>query len=189
MSEWSPKLAAAYVKAFSELSAVTKDRAVDTGQYGYTYADLEAVLSKARPILSDNGLAISQDVTTVDRSLNVATTIVHESGESVTLGPLGFPAGGTPQQGGSAITYARRYALLAALGVATEDDDGQKAAEPPPRREPTRAERVYALLPDLPAEKKVELKEAASENGMKLTLNALAGDEMWLDVVEAIAMS
>jgi hypothetical protein len=186
MSEWSPKLAAAYVKAFSELSAVTKDRAVDTGQYGYTYADLEAVLSKARPILSDNGLAISQDVTTVDRSLNVATTIVHESGESVTLGPLGFPAGGTPQQGGSAITYARRYALLAALGVATEDDDGQKAAEPPPKREPTRIDRLMDRLANITTEQRSALKTLSAANGAKtFSRDDFDGDTAWLQKVEA----
>lgn len=42
-----------------------------------------------------------------------------------------LPAGGTPQQTGSAITYARRYSALAALGLATEDDDGQSATVPP----------------------------------------------------------
>ncbi len=186
---WGPKVAAAYVKAFAELSAVTKGRTANVGSYSYTFADLEDTLSFVRPILAKHGLALSQDVRLGDRTLDVLTTLVHESGESVTSGPLGFPAGGTPQQGGSAITYARRYALLAALGVATEDDDGQKAAQPPPERfvhaPVTDGERLYARLAGLSDEKKAELKALATDNNRKLTVNAFNDDARWFELVEA----
>lgn len=124
-------LFAALVKALGELSDVPKTRTANAGTYSYTYADLGDALEMARPILAKHGLGVVQPVSTGAKGVDVATTIIHESGQSITFGPLTFPAGATPQATGSAITYARRYSLLAALGLATEeDDDGQAASRP-----------------------------------------------------------
>jgi len=87
-----------------------------------------------------------------------------------------MPEGKTPQATGSAITYARRYALLAALGLATEDDDGQTAASTPTlrsngRSQPERASttptertpaegRIRAILSDLPPDERAAFREA-----------------------------
>jgi hypothetical protein len=70
----------------------------------------------------------------------IFTTILHESGQFITLAPLRMAAGTTPQATGSAITYGRRYALLAALGLAAEDDDGQSAASTPTLRSQSRSQ-------------------------------------------------
>jgi len=59
---------------------------------------------------------------------------MHTSGEFLTHKPTRLPVGMDAQKTGSAITYARRYSLMAALGLATEDDDGASA---PPRKERT----------------------------------------------------
>lgn len=187
MTDWSPKVAAAYVKAFAEVSAVTKAHKANVGTYNYDYADLTDVLNTVRPVLAKHGLAVAQSVQTNDRMIDVFTTLVHESGESVTFGPLGLPAGGTPQQAGSAVTYARRYAVLAALGLATEDDDGQKAAQPAPQDEyvPTAGQMLMGTLPALSAEKKAELRALANENNKKLTASAFDADPVWLELVEA----
>jgi hypothetical protein len=66
-------------------------------------------------------------VVTNGRDVEVWTTILHVSGQYRTDGPLAFNGGSNPQQAGSAITYARRYALSALLGVLAEDDDGESA--------------------------------------------------------------
>jgi hypothetical protein len=133
---WPTSLAAAYVKAQAEMPSIDKGKTarVDTksgGSYSYSYADLADALDAIRPILAKHGLAVVQDPVSRQRSIDVFTTLLHESGECMSFGPLTFPTGDTPQAVGSAITYARRYALLAALGLATEDDDGQTARTTP----------------------------------------------------------
>lgn len=135
-----PTFHAAWVAALAELGDVTKHRTATVptkagGQYSYDYADLSDVLAHVKPILAKHDLAVVQDV--VCSSMNtvgVATILVHVSGESHTFGPILMAAGSNPQATGSAITYCRRYSLMAALGIATEDDDGQQAAAQPMRR-------------------------------------------------------
>jgi hypothetical protein len=110
----------------------TRTAVVETkggGSYSYDYADLGDVLDAVEVPLLNHGLAISQDVTTMDGRAAVTTWLLHESGECLGFGPLALSAGQTPQAYGSAVTYARRYAILAALGLAPEDDDGQAAAD------------------------------------------------------------
>jgi hypothetical protein len=59
----------------------------------------------------------------------VETVFVHESGETLECGILHVPAAKQDPQGyGSALTYARRYSLMAAAGIAPEDDDGNSAS-------------------------------------------------------------
>lgn len=142
-SKWGPDIAAAFAAAQATMPDITKGRKAKVemkggGSYSYSYADLSDVLEAVRPILGANGLFISQDVIRRAQMIDTYTTLGHTSGQHVTFGPMSFDAGGTPQSAGSAVTYARRYALLAALGLATEDDDGQAAAQAPKApRKPT----------------------------------------------------
>lgn len=139
-------LATAIVAAVAELSAIPRTRSARVptksgGEYSYTYADLGDSLDLIRPVLARHKLAVLQPVETLDGRHGVSTVILHESGEQMVFGPLFMPAGdGTAQAIGSAITYARRYSLLAALGLATEDDDAA-AAQPRPQAQqrPSRA--------------------------------------------------
>lgn len=128
-------LAAALVAALAQLGSIPKAREAKLKKYSYSYADLGDVLEHVRPILGAHGLGVLQNVTIDSGFVRITTTLLHASGESMQFGPLPLHAGNTPQQAGSAITYARRYALLAALGIATEDDDGQAAAQRPPQRQ------------------------------------------------------
>jgi hypothetical protein len=126
---------AAFIAFAAEVPPIPMDKVavVDTrsgGSYTYRYADLADLLALVRPLLARHGLAVTQDVQTVDREARVTTFVLHVSGGSLAFGPLGLPLGDTPQGTGSAITYARRYALLAALGLATEEDDDGHAARP-----------------------------------------------------------
>jgi hypothetical protein len=82
----------------------------------------------ARPILAKHGLALTQSIGADQDDVVIFTTVLHESGQYVTAQPLRLPAGKTAQQVGSAASYGKRYALMAFLGLATEDDDGAQAS-------------------------------------------------------------
>ena len=135
------ELNAALAAAQGEFPPITKTRTVKPGSYSYNYAPLDVVLAAVRPALTKHGLAITQRLESVHESGDVwlRTELRHRSG-----GVLGssFPfrnVPDNPQQFGSLLTYFRRYAIQALLGVATEeDDDGQKAADHKPRSKPKR---------------------------------------------------
>lgn len=154
--EWSP-LHEAWVTVLGGLEELTATHEAnvqtDRGSYTYRYADLADVLGYIRPVLREAGLAISQSVTgEAGRSIAVETIVWHPSGETLRFGPLAFKAEGGPQNVGGAIAYARRYALMAALGLATEDDDArgaQAATQGPMRGSEDRAPR--GNRPDRPA--------------------------------------
>jgi len=130
-------IAPAFVAALGELGDVRKSSTANAGTYSYSYADLATVLGSVRPVLAAHGLALYQACEVIGGLARVTTTVLHASGQSITPPPLELPAGNTAQSAGSAITYARRYAALAVLGLATEDDDGasSRPPPPPPRRE------------------------------------------------------
>lgn len=95
------------------------------------YAPLETVLNTVRPILSKHGLSIIQIPSSVDNYVTVTTMLIHSSGEWIESSPLSLKMDKVTAQGaGSAITYARRYAVSAILGISSEDDDDGNSAEP-----------------------------------------------------------
>src|SRR5699024_6219209 len=95
------------------------------------YAPLEEVLNTVRPILSKHGLSIVQAPSTEENNITISTTLVHESGEYMEFPKLSLKMDKVTAQGaGSAITYARRYAISAILGISSEDDDDGNNAEP-----------------------------------------------------------
>ena len=192
MSAWSDRseqidlVAQALVACQESISDITKGRTANAGQYSYTYADLRDALTTVRPVFAENGLVITQTASSDDHDVVVWTTILHRSGQYLTTQPVRFPVGKTIQQSGSAITYARRYALMAVCGLATEDDDGASAGtrEPRARREERPApavtrtvvprsaeeEQIRAILADLPAsDMRIIRDEFRSEFGMALT--------------------
>jgi len=189
---WGKEIAAAFVAAQAEMPEITKGRKANVGNYSYTYADLGDVLNAVRPVLIKHGLAVAQDVSRHERMIEVFTLIVHKSGESVSFGPMGFESGSTPQASGSAVTYARRYSLLAALGLATEDDDGQSAAKDkkPQRPEPRQDAGAVALFERVKATKGTPLAEVltafATENQRGLKIVDLAADPVYAEQITAI---
>lgn len=106
--------------------------------YSYKYSDLAGYLKAARPVLSKNGLAIVQPVSSTGNSVTVTTTLLHKSGEWIREA-LTMAASGTPQAVGGVITYARRYSLASMLGLATEDDDAAAATHIQPQGDARRA--------------------------------------------------
>ena len=104
----------------------------DTAQYG-KFADLSTVLSTVNPALAANGLAVVHTTKVVDNKNILITNLLHTSGESMTSEmflPVNTGGRGNPMhQEGGAITYCRRYSLLAILGLnaGIPDNDGDFA--------------------------------------------------------------
>ena len=99
------------------------------------YADLDSVWDACRDLLSANGLAVSQFPGTyseLDKSMSLITILTHESGEWISQ-EMSVPMSKVDAQGaGSCISYMRRYALAAVVGVVQADDDGNAASSPKP---------------------------------------------------------
>ena len=109
--------------ALAKANAVITNPSKDgKGNYGQ-YLTLDALLDHVRKPLAAQGLSIVQDVRLEADRVQIVTQILHSSGESIVFGPLSGPAGANWQQLGGAVSYGRRYALLAALGIAGGDDD------------------------------------------------------------------
>jgi len=138
-SETLDKYGAAMAKAQAEFPGIAKGRTAAVGKYSYKYADLTDILEAVTPVLNANGLTISQSAVSDERGgAGVTTICIHASGQWVSSDPLFLSGGSTPQNAGSAITYARRYSLCAFLGIAADDDDdGAKASAPPPTQSNT----------------------------------------------------
>jgi hypothetical protein len=98
------------------------------------YADLSACVEAVVEALNNNGIALTQHTHHAEHGVCVETILIHESGEELSFGKLFVPCTKNDAQGyGSAITYARRYQLQTALGIAPEDDDGNAASSSAPR--------------------------------------------------------
>jgi len=119
-------IAAAFVKAKRSFGPALKDKT--NPAFRSKYADLGACIDAVEAALLDNGIAFVQETFEDATGVTVETVFLHESGESLRCGKLHVPASKQDPQGyGSALTYARRYSLCAACGIAPEDDDGEAA--------------------------------------------------------------
>lgn len=125
-----PTLAAALVAALHDLNVVEKGQRADMGTYSYGYASLDDIVKATRPKLALHGIVVLQFLGHHGTDPAVTTVLLHESGESLRSEPFPFPRGKDAQATGSFVTYMRRYALLAALGLATGEDDDGAAAQP-----------------------------------------------------------
>lgn len=105
----------------------------DKGSYSYDYADLTDITEHVAPVLAKHGLSWTATPTLTDGGAFVLRYALLHRGGHRECGdyPLPDPSRSSAQQIGSALTYARRYALCAVTGVAPggDDDDGEKAAD------------------------------------------------------------
>lgn len=124
-SETIGALAAALAKAQSEISGAVKDAA--NPFFKSKYADLESVWSACRKPLTDNGLSVVQTTRYTADTLMLITTLMHASGEWIAGEMPVLMKDYSPQAQGSGLTYARRYALAALVGVYQTDDDAEAA--------------------------------------------------------------
>ena len=100
------------------------------------YADLGSVMDACLPALNERGIAVIQPTGENELGRFVETIMIHgESGEQLSC-RVPLIVGKNDMQGyGSAVTYARRYGLMAMAGIAPEDDDGNAAAKAAPKQE------------------------------------------------------
>jgi hypothetical protein len=122
------QIATALVKAQRDFAPALKQST--NPHFRSRYADLAACVEAVIDALNANGIALIQRTHDSDNGVAVETLFVHESGETITGGILHVPAAKQDPQGyGSALTYARRYSLMAACGIAPEDDDANAASK------------------------------------------------------------
>lgn len=151
-SESIKELAAALAAFQAEVENVKKDST--NPFFKSKYASLENIIDTVRPFLAKHGLAFSQ---LPSGENELSTTLIHKSGEWLSATAKINPKDTSPQAQGSAITYMRRYALSALLGLATEDDDdGNAGTQPktavkqtwqvPHRQEPYEAEEPVIVV-------------------------------------------
>lgn len=169
-SNITPELAVAFAKAQTELGKASKDK--DNPAFRSKYADLEGIIEVSRPVLNAHGLTILQLNEPDEKGVTLRTMLLHESGGFIVDNGLHVPAGKDNAHGfGSALTYARRYAWAAMIGLATEeDDDGNAASAPPAKKSPARKaapKPTPALVNDEQAE---ELVAAALAAGVEENL-------------------
>lgn len=141
MSEQSTsigELATALCKAQAAIGGAKKDST--NPFFKSNYADLQSVWDACREQLGKNGLAVVQTTELNESGVTIVTTLTHSSGEWM-RGKLNLhPTKNDPQGIGSAITYGRRYALAAIVGIYQTDDDGNAASVP--REAEVQAKRV-----------------------------------------------
>lgn len=146
------ELAAALSKAQNQMSGAAKDK--NNPFFNSTYADMASVVSAIKESFAANNLSYSQFPLMEDGKVGVETILMHSSGEWMSNILLLPTKKQDPQAAGSAITYARRYALQAIAGIPSKDDDGNSATHQPkaavqPEIDPKKAAKVYwALSPE-----------------------------------------
>ena len=125
------KASAAFVRAQAGFGAALKTST--NPHFRSRYADLSACVEAVIDSLHKNGFALMQKTHECENGVAIETIFIHESGEQISGGIFRVPAGKQDPQGyASALTYARRNSLMAASGIAPEDDDGNAAS----RRKP-----------------------------------------------------
>jgi len=134
------------------------------------YVDLAGCIEAVVDALNSAGIALIQRTSEDGTGVTVETVFVHESGETLECGKLHVPASKQDAQGyGSALTYARRYSLMAACGIAPEDDDGNAASKTP-------APKVSATKTDLVSSHRMAIiADVAAAIGERMSANDLIG--------------
>ena len=168
-------IAGALAKAQAEMKSAKKNQ--DNPYFKSVYADLASCYEACREPLTKNGIAVFQGIedSTDGESVTLNTMLLHSSGEWLSSS-LRMPLlKKDPQAVGSVITYARRYGLCAAIGLASEDDDAEggmarPVSSPAPKTQPTKE--VVASKPD-PRQKNVTNKTEKTPTAKDLLIKRL----------------
>ena len=133
LSDKTDELFAAFAKFQGELESASKGKQ----GHGYKYADLAECINTAKPVLAANGLGITQMLGSIEGQQTLITALTHSSGQymssEVVMVEAELKGGGSNnpvQKLGSAITYHRRYAFAAIIGLAQEDEDAAGFVKP-----------------------------------------------------------
>jgi len=171
-SENINELAKALSLAQGQMETAKKDS--ENPFFKSRYADLASVWETCREPLSKNGLAVVQTMDYTETGLNlIITTLMHSSGQWI-RGTLAIsPVKNDPQSMGSAITYGRRYSLMAIVGIAPADDDAEDAMSRDKPKPPGNS-----VQPPKPAPEKGKLSDSRIEKIQQISewLMKIAGD-------------
>jgi hypothetical protein len=130
-------IATAFVKAQADFGPALKTNT--NPHFKSKYAGLDACVEAVIDALHKHGIALLQRTHICESGVTIETILIHTSGETLSGGLLHVPASKNDPQGyGSALTYARRYSLMATCGIAAEDDDGNAASKPATYAKPSR---------------------------------------------------
>ncbi len=124
-SEQVNELATALCKAQGDMGGALKDSS--NPFFKSSYADLTSVIKAIKQPFSDNGLSYTQFPVSNEHGVGVSTRLMHTSGQWLEMEYTLPTVKKDPQASGSAITYARRYALQSIAGIPTADDDAESA--------------------------------------------------------------
>lgn len=167
-SEQINEIAKAMSVAQGEMNPASKNSS--NPHFKSKYADLASIWDVIRSPLRKSEICVWQDVISTEVGISVTTRLTHSSGQWVEFGPLEIPLFKRDAQGvGSAISYGKRYAIGAALGVVSdEDDDGNAAcAQSKPKVQvitTQQAKELDDLFEVVPDYKEVVLKSLKSRN-------------------------
>jgi len=124
-SELINELANALCNAQGQMGGAVKDSS--NPFFKSSYADLTSVIKAIKQPFSDNGLSYTQFPVSNEHGVGVSTRLMHVSGQWLEMEYTLPTVKKDPQASGSAITYARRYALQSIAGIPTADDDAESA--------------------------------------------------------------
>ena len=140
------------------------------------YADLAACVEAVIDALNNNGIALVQKSYDCVDGIMIETVFVHESGEMLETGILRFPIMKNDPQGAMAcLTYARRGSLMAACGIAPEDDDGNSASRKTEIKSTVNENQILDLMAAM--DEVSTLKELQEAN--KAAYKAANGEQAW----------
>lgn len=129
-SENITNIAGALLKAQKSIGLAIKNE--KNPYFKSSYADLKAVIDAVKEPLNENNITFLQAVNMKDGSEMpvVETILLHESGQFISsVSPVFCAKPNDPQAFGSGVTYTKRYALQALLGLPTSDDDAEGAMD------------------------------------------------------------
>lgn len=163
MSDSINEIASALSRAQGQIKTALHN--AENPHFKSSYANLASVWDACRKALSDNNLAVTQQTSMVETGVNVhtfflTTVLMHSSGQWISGGYPIEPVQKTPQGYGSATTYARRYALMALVGVAPDEEDDGHAATSNQRARDDRPAPAQQRNPAKPADAKAGNKGA-----------------------------
>ena len=167
-------------KAICEMQTELEHAKKDSKGFNYNYSDLTGVIETAKPALNKHKLSVIQLVGQVDSNKNIGLTtlLLHDSGQYfrsyMNMPLVGMKGSNQAQEAGATISYMRRYAYQAIIGMASEDSDGV------PDTKNVQDKSASNLKPNPPKEKmpdqveldfwKNEITKAADPEEFKTTL-------------------
>lgn len=158
-------------KALSQFQSEIKNPANTANNpfFKSKYAPLPDILNDVRPLLYACGLSVIQSPGGDGSNISITTLLMHESGEWIETDPLILKADKATAQGaGSAITYARRYAIASVLGISSEDDDDGNQDPRRPQTVPTANTVAKQVLTDSQITRAYALATTAGINESQL---------------------